>query len=111
MKLGYGMWALICLSILNKSVGTKAMVHAPLFPAGEISLPLLEKDRTLDLLVVGNGVPLILVCVQTSALSRGFLFLVPHLMWFFGVSGWFGVFDVYVWLSAAGTMLLQFLLD
>ena len=55
MKLGYGLWALICLSILNKGVGTKAMVHAPLFPVGEISLPLLEKDRTLDLLVVGNG--------------------------------------------------------
>ena len=31
-------------------------------PAGECSLPLLEKYRILDLLVVGNGGPLMLVC-------------------------------------------------
>ena len=45
----WGCWA--------KSHGT---YNAPLFPAGEFSLPRLEKYRIFDLLVVGNGGPLML---------------------------------------------------
>ena len=55
------------LDLLNRSVGPKAKVPTtpPLFPAGEISLPWLEKCRTLDLLVFGNRGPLMLVCSIT----------------------------------------------
>ena len=56
----YGCWA--------KSHGTH---NAPLFPAGEISLPRLEKYRILDLLVVGNGGPLMLACSNVH-ISEGF---------------------------------------
>ena len=55
--------------------------NAPLFPAGEISLPWLGKYRILDLFVFGNEGPLVLVC--SKALPGGFLFLVTHLMWLF----------------------------
>ena len=51
------LWALLCLGLLNRGVGPKAMVPImpPIFPVGEINLPRLEKYRILDLLVVGNG--------------------------------------------------------
>ena len=67
------MWALIHLGLLNRDDEPKAMVPimAPLFKAGEISLPPLEKYRILDLLVVGNGGPLILVC-SNMHVSGGF---------------------------------------
>ena len=71
LKLRPGLWALICLSLLNWSAGKKAMIPTmpPFFPAGEISLPQLRKYRILDLLVVGNGGPLMLVC--SNARYRG----------------------------------------
>ena len=56
-----------------------------MFLAGEISLPQLEKYRILDLLVVGNGGPLMLMC-SNAQITGGFLFLVAHLMQLFGVS-------------------------
>ena len=52
----------------SKSHGTH---NAPFFPAGEISLPRLEKYCILDLLVVGNGGPLMLVCSNVHV-SGGF---------------------------------------
>ena len=64
----YGCWA--------KSHGTH---NAPLFPAGEISLPWLEKYRILDLLVVGNVGPLMLACSKVHV-SGGFIFLGTHLI-------------------------------
>ena len=45
--------------MMAKSHGTH---NAPLFMAGEISLPPLEKYRILDLSIVGNGGPLMLAC-------------------------------------------------
>ena len=36
--------------------------NAPLFPAGEFDLPCLEKYCVFDLVVVGNGGPLMLAC-------------------------------------------------
>ena len=51
-----------------KSHGTH---NAPIFPAGEISLPRLEKYRILDLLVVGNGGLLMLVC-SNARITEGF---------------------------------------
>ena len=54
----------------NKGHGTH---NAPFFPAGEISLPQLEKYRILDLLVIGNGGPLMLVC-SNARVTRGFYF-------------------------------------
>ena len=59
-----------------KSHGTH---NAPFFPAREISHPRLEKYRVLDLLVVGNGGPLMLR-VPTCTFSGGFLFLGTHLI-------------------------------
>ena len=56
----YGCWA--------KGHGTR---NAPLFPAREIRLLWLEKYRILDLLVVGNGGPLMLVCSNVR-ITRGF---------------------------------------
>ena len=47
----WGCWA--------KSHGTH---NAPLFQAGEFSLPRLEKYHFFDLFVVGNGGPLMLTC-------------------------------------------------
>ena len=73
LKLGLGLGALICLDILNRGAGLKAMVPTmPLFfSAGEISLPRLEKYHILDLLVIGNGGPLIIMC-SNARVSRGF---------------------------------------
>ena len=87
MKLGPGLWTLICLSLLNRDAGTKAMVPTmpPVFPAGVISLLRLEKYRILDLLVVGNGGSLMLVC-SNEHVTEGFSILVTHLMRLFGVS-------------------------
>ena len=45
--------------------------NAPLFLVGEISLPRLEKYHMLDLLVVGNGGMLMLVCSNVHV-SEGF---------------------------------------
>ena len=61
---GPGLWALICLDLLNRGARLKAMVPTmpPFFSVGEISLPLLEKYYILDLLVVGNRRLLMLVC-------------------------------------------------
>ena len=56
LKLGPGLRALICLGLLNRGVGPKAMV--PIMP---LFFPL-EKYHILDLLVVGNGGLLMLVC-------------------------------------------------
>ena len=58
---------------MNRSARLKAMVPTlpPFFPAGEVSLLRLEKYRILDLLVVGNGGPLMLVC-SNMRVSGGF---------------------------------------
>ena len=64
----WGCWA--------KSHGTH---NAPLFSTGEFSLPRLEKYRIFDLLVVGNGGPLMLACSNVNV-SRGFSILVMHLV-------------------------------
>ena len=56
----WGCWA--------KSHGTH---NAPLFPVGKIILPRLEKYRILDMLVVRNGGPLMLVCSNVH-ISGGF---------------------------------------
>ena len=71
--LGHDLWVLICLGLLNRGAGSKAMVPTmpPLFPAGEISSPRLEKYRILDLLVVGSGGPLMLVC-SNARVTGGF---------------------------------------
>ena len=44
--------------------------NAHIFPAEEISLPWLGNNRILDLFVVGNGEPLMLVC--SNARYQGF---------------------------------------
>ena len=74
--LGPDLWVLICLGLLNRGVGSKVMVPTmpPLFPAGEISSPRLEKYRILDLLVVGNGGPLMLVCSNARVTGGVFYF-------------------------------------
>ena len=71
--LRYGLWALICLNLLNRGVRPKAMVPtiSPFFPAREISLPWLEKYRILNMLIVGNGALLMLVCSNVR-ISEGF---------------------------------------
>ena len=103
----YGCWA--------KSHGTHI---APLFLAGEISFPRLEKYRILNLLVVGNKGPLMLVCSNTRV-TRGFSIFGNTFnvaFWgfpevrnpynrlqgngFFFATCWFCVFDGYVWLDA-----------
>ena len=58
---------------MNRGVRPKAIVPTmpPFFPAGEISLPRLEKYHILDMLVVGNGRLLMLVC-SNVCISRGF---------------------------------------
>ena len=54
--------------------GRKVISHgthnAPLFPTREISLPWLENYRTLDLAIVGNEGPLMLMCSNVHV-SRG----------------------------------------
>ena len=73
LKLGPGLWALICLGLLNRRASPKAMVPImpPFFPAREISLPQLEKYRMLDLFVIENGGTLMLVCSNVRV-SGGF---------------------------------------
>ena len=68
-----GLWAFICLGLLNMGDGPKVMVPTmlPLFLVGEISLPQLEKYHILDLFVVGNGGPLMLMC-SNARVTRGF---------------------------------------
>ena len=65
--------ALICLGLLNRGARPKATVPIipPLFPAEEISIPWLEKYHILDLLVVGNGGPLMLMCSNVRV-TEGF---------------------------------------
>ena len=57
----------------------------PFFPAGEINLPRLEKYRIFDLLVVGNGGPLMLVCSNVHV-SGGFSIFGNAFSTDFGVS-------------------------
>ena len=44
--------------------------NAPLFPAGEISLPWLGKYRILDLFVFGNEGPLVKIIRATVVITR-----------------------------------------
>ena len=64
LKLGPGLWILMSLGLLNSLAGPKAKIPTmpPPFSATEISLSRLEKYHTLDLLLFGNGGPLMLVC-------------------------------------------------
>ena len=57
----------------------KAMIPTmpPCFPTGEISLPRLGKYRILDLLLVGNRGPLMLVC--SNAHYRGVFYFWSHI--------------------------------
>ena len=57
----------------------------PLFPVGEINLPWLEKYRSLDLLVIGNGGPLMFVCSNVH-ISGGFSIFGNTFNTAFGVS-------------------------
>ena len=59
----WGCWA--------KSHGTH---NAPLFPAGEFSLLRLEKYHIFDLLVIGNGGPLMLACSNVHVCGGIFYF-------------------------------------
>ena len=81
------LWALICLGLLSEDAGPKAIVPTmpPLFPAGEFSLPRLEKYRIFDLLVVGNGGPLMLVCSNVHVFG-GFSIFGNEFSTAFGVS-------------------------
>ena len=77
--LGPGLWALICLVLLNRGVGPKAMVPTMpcFFRLGRSAFPRWKKYRILNLLVVGNGEPLMLMRSNTR-ITGGFLFLVTH---------------------------------
>ena len=59
---GAGLWTLICLGLLNRGARPKATHNASLIPTGEVSLPRLGKYCIFDLLVAGNGGPIMLVC-------------------------------------------------
>ena len=59
--------------------------NAPIFPAREINLLRLEKYCILDLLVVGNGEPLMLVC-SNARVSWGFSIFGNTFNMAFGVS-------------------------
>ena len=69
--LGPDLWALICFSLLNRGAGPKAMVPTmlPFFRLGRLSR--LEKYCIIDLLVVGNGGSLMLVC-SNARITGGF---------------------------------------
>ena len=58
--------------------GCLAKIHgtqnAPLFAIGEISLPWLEKYRILDLLVIGNGGPLMFMCSNARVIVGFYIF-------------------------------------
>ena len=54
-----------------KSHGTH---NAPLFPAGEVNLPLLEKYSVFDLFVVGNEGPLMLACSNVHVSKESSIF-------------------------------------
>ena len=70
LKLMPSLCALICMSLLNRGVGPKAVVPTmPPFSGWKISLSRLEKYCILDLLVIGNEGHLMLVC--SNALVTG----------------------------------------
>ena len=53
----------VCLGLVNGRAGSRPGIHnAPLFPAGEGSLPQLEKENVCDWLGVGNNRLLMFVC-------------------------------------------------
>ena len=54
-----------------KSHGTH---NAPLFPAGEVDLPLLEKYRVFDLFFVRNEGPLMLACSNVHVSGESSIF-------------------------------------
>ena len=57
----------------------------PFFPAGEGSLPRLEKENVCDWLIVGNSRLLMLVCSKVRITGEFSNFLVSHLMRSFGI--------------------------
>ena len=65
-----------------KSLGTH---NAPLFSTREFSLPRMEKYRIFDLLVIGNGGPLMLACSNVHV-SGGFYIFDNAFSTTFGVS-------------------------
>ena len=71
---GLDLWALICLGLLNRGARPKATHNAPLIPTGEVSLPRLGKYCIFDLLVVGNGGPIMLVCSNVRVSKVFFYF-------------------------------------
>ena len=77
LKLGPGLWTLICLGFLNGGVGPKDTVPT-MPPFLRLGRPVFPDWK--------NIVFLICLCVPTRALLEGFLFLVTHLMRLFGVS-------------------------
>ena len=58
---------MIRLGLLSGDAGPKSMVPImpPFFSAREFDLPRLEKYCVFDLVVVGNGGPLMLACSKT----------------------------------------------
>ena len=72
--------------LVNGRVGSGPGTHnAPLFPAGEVSLPRLEKENVCDWLGVGNSGLLMLVCSNVRIIGEFSIFDVT--------------FDVAIWNS------------
>ena len=60
---------------MNSRAGSEPGTHnAPFFPAGEISLPRLEKENVCDWLGVGNSALLMLVCSNVHITKEFYIF-------------------------------------
>ena len=57
--------------MLGQNHGTH---NGPLFPSGEFDLPRLEKYCVFDLIVVGNGGPLMTACSNVHVFGGVFYF-------------------------------------
>ena len=75
--MGFSHPRLVSRRVWAKAHGTH---NAPLFPAGEGSLPRLEKENVCDGLSVGNNGLLMLVCSNMIITGEFSNFLVSHLM-------------------------------
>ena len=60
---------------MNGRAGSRPGTHnAPLFPAGEVSLPRLEKENVCGWLGVGNNGLLMLVCSNVGITEEFYIF-------------------------------------